>query len=117
MMQLSGGEKLMTIRAEEVDEVTGLPIILCNVTIYANPNFVIHGNGAQLSLRKVADITAKPGQFSALGEVLNVMARVKSLVTDTNDHLEAAADMLDALVDHGVEDEVRLVATFAAKQL
>lgn len=169
-MKLPGGDKLISIRVEEVDQATGLPAIVNNVTIYANISFVMHTNGMQLSVRKVsifsfanfccvgkqqnietflklnifgknlsalylsstvevcvlkkltffsqvADITAKSGQFSTVGEVLNVLARVKGLTTDSKDHLEAAAKILDALIEQRTEDEVRLVATFAAEQL
>ncbi|KAG0727306.1 hypothetical protein GWK47_034936 [Chionoecetes opilio] len=108
----------MTIRTEEFDEVTGLPIILSNVTIYANLNFMIHGNGAQFSLRRVSCRQYRHGwSVFYTGRGVERQVRVKSLVGDTNDHLEAAASMLDALVNHGVKDEVGLVATFPAEQL
>lgn len=66
---------------------------------------------------QVADITAKLGHFCTVDEVVNVLARVKDLTTDTRDQLEAAATILDTLTQQRVEDEVRLVATFAAEQL
>lgn len=53
MMQLPGGGKVISIRIEEVDEVTGLPTIVNNVTVYANASFLMHTNGLQLSVRKV----------------------------------------------------------------
>lgn len=53
MMQPPGGEQLVSIRTEEVDNATGLPIIRNNVSVYSNLNFVMHTNGLQLSTRKV----------------------------------------------------------------
>ena len=40
---------------------------------------------------QTADITAKSGQFSSVAEVLNVLARVKTLSADNHDKLEAVA--------------------------
>ena len=59
----------------------------------------------------------KSGQFSTVGEVLNVLARLKTLAVDTYDYLETAAKILDASKAQTDEDAIRLVATFAAEQL
>ena len=65
----------------------------------------MHSHGVQLSLKKTADINAKPGKFSGVGEVLNVLARVKSLTAASKDRLEAAAKILDSLTGYTTEDD------------
>ena len=66
---------------------------------------------------QTSGITMKSGQFSTVGEVLNVLARLKTLEVDTCDYLEAAAKILDALKAETDENAIQLVASFAAEQL
>jgi len=54
VMELSGGEKIISIRNEKIDELTGLPIIVHNVTVFPNLKYVMHINGMELSVRKVS---------------------------------------------------------------
>ena len=115
-MMESRGEKLLSIRTEPVDGETGLPIITSNISIFSNLSYSMHINGVQLSNKKTADIT-KSSHFTTVSEVVNVLARVKSLIAESQDRLEAAARLLEPLIDDGVEDDVRLVATFTAEQL
>lgn len=52
-----------------------------------------------------------------MNEVVNVLARLKSLTPDINDHLETAVHILDSLLEEEVEENIRLVATFTKEQL
>ena len=56
MMELPGGENIISIRAEKVDELTSLPIIVHNVTVLPNLKYVMHTNGMELSVRKVSQV-------------------------------------------------------------
>ena len=108
--------KLISIQTEEVDVTTGLPLITSSITIYSNLSCNMHRNGVQLSIKKTANIT-KSDKFAALGEVLNVLTRVKSLDAGIKDRLETAAKILDPLTDSSIDEEIRLVATFTIEQL
>ena len=52
-----------------------------------------------------------------MNEVVNVLARVKNLTANITDHLEATANILDALLTEDIEENVRLPITVAAEQI
>ena len=90
---------VLTIRLEELDEVLGLPIIRRNFTINGDMRFRMQMAGTEMPLRYAAGLTAEPGIFHSAAEVLNVMARLKSLRHDAMDLKSAAAELLDRSVD------------------
>ena len=45
-MQSPSGEQILSIRTEEVEDVTGLPVIVSNVTIFSDLTFKAHSSGA-----------------------------------------------------------------------
>ena len=53
----------------------------------------------------------------SVGEVLNVLVRVKSLTVRSKARLELAAKILDPLTDSNIDEEIRLVVTFVTEQL
>ncbi|KAF0300946.1 Transposable element P transposase [Amphibalanus amphitrite] len=110
------GDKLISIRTEEIDAMTGLPLITSNITVYSDLRYKMHSNGVQLSIKETSDIT-KSDTFVSFGEVLNVLARVKSLTVGSKARLEVAAKILDPLTDSITDEEIRLVATFVTEQL
>ena len=107
---------VLTIRLEELDEVLGLPIIRKNLTIYGDMRFRMHVASTEMPLRYAAGLTAEPGIFHSAAEVLNVMARLKSMPPDNMDLKSAAAELLDRAVDADGADELN-VCQFAAEQL
>ncbi|KAF0314767.1 Transposable element P transposase [Amphibalanus amphitrite] len=115
MMQHRGGT-LMSIRIEEVDEATGLPVIISNVSVYGDLTYKMHSNGVLVSDKKMTDIT-KTERFTSVAEVVNVLARVKHLNADAQDHLEVAAQLLDAVAGSSAEEKMCQVAAFASEQL
>ena len=110
------GDKLISIRTEEIDAITGLPLITSNITVYSDLSFKMHSNGVQLAIKETSDIT-KSGTFMSVGELLNVLARVKSLAVGSKARLEVAAKILDPLTDSNTDEGIRLVATFVTEQL
>ena len=107
---------VLTIRLEELDEVLGLPIIRRNLTINGDMRFRMHVAGTEMPLRYAAGLTAEPGIFHSAAEVLNVMARFKSLRHDAMDLKSAAAELLDRAVEADEADDLS-VCQFAAEQL
>ncbi|XP_043226414.1 uncharacterized protein LOC122383743 [Amphibalanus amphitrite] len=116
VMHQPEGDKLISIRTEEIDAMTGLPLITSNITVYSDLRYKMHSNGVQLSIKETSDIT-KSDTFVSFGEVLNVLARVKSLTVGSKARLEVAAKILDPLTDSITDEEIRLVATFVTEQL
>ena len=107
---------MMSIRIEKVEEATGHPLIVTNVSVYDNLTYKMHRNGVELPTKKVADIT-KSDRFASVAEVVNVLARVKHMDADAQDRLEVAAQMLDAVAGSAAEENMSVVTAFASEQL
>lgn len=112
----STGKKILSIRIEEIDSLSGSPHITHNVTIFDDLSFKVHLKGIILPATKVKDITSTPEHFSCVSEVLNVLARLKNYAIDNYDYLQAAADILDVISEEENRN-VGLVASFCAEQL
>ena len=78
-MQSRSGEKLLSIRTEEVEEGSGLPVIITNLTIFSDLTFKAHSRGVLVPNKKTADITAHRSKLSTVTETLNILARLNSL--------------------------------------
>ena len=109
-------DPVLTIRLEELDETLGLPIIKRNLTIYNDLRFRMHAGNTEMSLHHVAGLTARPGIFQNTAEVLNVLARLKSLQPCATDLMCAAAELIKRAVDGDGFDGLN-VCQFAAEQL
>lgn len=107
---------VLTIRLEEFDEAFGLPVIRRNLTVYGDLRYRMHAAGTEMPLRYAAGLTSKPGFFQSTGEVLNVLARLKSLRPSTTDLRGVAAELLDQAVEADGADDLS-VCQFAAEQL
>ncbi|KAF0287545.1 hypothetical protein FJT64_014052 [Amphibalanus amphitrite] len=107
---------VLTIRLEELDETLGLPIIKRNLTVYRDLRFRMHAASTEMSLRHVAGLTARPGIFQSTAEVLNVLARLKSLQPCATDLKCAAAELIERAVAADRNDGLN-VCQFAAEQL
>lgn len=108
------GDPVLTIRLEELDEALGLPIIRRNLTIYGDLRFRMHVDKTEMPLRHAAGLTAKPGVFQSTAEVLNVLARLKSLGPSAVDYRGAAIELIERSVETDAEENV---CQFAAEQL
>ena len=115
-MRSHEGEKLLSIRIEEVEDGTGLPVIVTNLTIFGDLTFKAHNHGILVPYKKTDDITSRSSRLSTMTETLNVLARLKSLEVTAVDEAVAAAGILDSLAEHHTSD-VAPVAKFAAEQL
>ena len=117
-MQSRSGEKLLSIRTEEVEEGSGLPVIITNLTIFSDLTFKAYSRGVLVPNKKTADITAHRSKLSTATETLNILARLDSLGVSIEDEAVAAASMLDSLARHQHQNsDVVPVAKFAAEQL
>ena len=111
------GQFVITIRMEELDEILGLPIIRRNVTIYPDLHYRMHVAGAEISVCKASKLTTKSGTFCNTTEVLNVLARLKTIHANSRDIMLSAADLLDQVSKEGENEEAILKCQFAAEQL
>ena len=75
----------------------------------------MHVAGIELPLHYAAGLTAEPDIFQSAAEVLNVMARLKSLRHDA-ELMSAAAELLERSVEADGADDLS-VCQFAAEQL
>ena len=84
-MQSRSGEKLLSIRTEEVEEGSGLPVIITNLTIFSDLTFKAYSRGVLVPNKKTADITAHRSKLSTATETLNILARLNSLGVSIED--------------------------------
>ena len=70
VMMRIGDQDILNIRIEDIEEVTGAPIITHNLSIFSDSSFKIQINGTINSSSIVKDITASSEHFSTLAEVL-----------------------------------------------
>ena len=110
-----GFGQIASIRIEELDESLGHPIILRNITVYPDLHFRLHVSGVEVSLRHVAGLTEKSGYFQTTSEILNVLARLKSVSLNVKDLTTAATELLDR-AGQADSDEFA-VCQFASEQL
>ena len=108
---------LLSVRNEEFSKATGMPSITHNLTIYDDLGFKMHREGIEISAEIVSDICSVPGKLSSVSEVLNVLARLKSVSVDTPARLLSAATILDAIVESNDNDDICAAVTFCAEQL
>ena len=54
IIQLPGGDRVLSIRTEEIDPMSDLPVIVKNVTVYSKLTYVMRANGVRLSVGKVS---------------------------------------------------------------
>ena len=78
-MQSPSGEQILSIRTEEVEDVTGLPVIVSNVTIFSDLTFKAHRRGALVPYKNTADLTTLKNKLSTVTETLNILARLTIL--------------------------------------
>ena len=116
MAPSNGLAGVLSIRQEELDEALGHPTILRNLTIYEDFHFRMHVAGAEFSVRHTTGLTAKPGLFQSTTEVLNVLARLKSLKLSAKDLIVSAANLLDRATEADSGDRLT-VCQFVAEQL
>ena len=102
-------QDILSIRIEDIEEVTGAPIITHNLSIFSDLSFKIQINCTINSSSIVKDITASPEDFSTVAEVLNVLASIKSHNPNCLDNLKMAAMILEKVAEE--------VASFAAEQI
>ena len=107
---------VLSIRLEQLDETMGLPMILRNLTIYEGFHFRIHIASTELPLQHFTGLTAKPGTFQSTTEVLNVLARLKSLDLGAKDLVLSAANLLDRAAEADGGEELT-ICQFVAEQL
>ncbi|XP_043208122.1 uncharacterized protein LOC122373815 [Amphibalanus amphitrite] len=107
---------VISIRKEEVREPAGMPVITHNITIYDDLRFKLHCQGTDVSVKTVSDICCVPGAFSSVSEVLNVIARLKSVTVTVAARLSAATTLLDTIAESS-DGDVCPVVSFCAEQL
>ena len=97
-------ERVLSIRIEEVEDDTGLPVIATNVTIFSDLTFKAHSRGVPVPPKKTTDITSRNSKLSTVTETLNILARLKSSDATPEDEAEAAASILDSLSQYQDSD-------------
>ena len=113
---IDDGTTLLSVRREEM-KPSGMPSITHNITIYEDRHFKMHCDGVEIPVKQVADICSVTGRISSVSEVLNVLARLKSISVDTASRLQSIAALLDSVAETNDNDGICAVVTFCAKQL
>ena len=116
MSPSNGVSRVLSIRLEHLDQTLGLPVIDRNLTIYEDLSFRMHVAGAAVPLQHAAGLTAEFGSFQSTAEVLNVLARLKSLNIAAKDLIASAADLLDRAAEADGGDDLS-ICQFVAEQL
>ena len=116
-MPISNGvADVLSIRLEQLDQALGLPVIERNLTIYEDFCFRMHVAGAEVPLQHANGLTAKSGSLQSTAEVLNVLARLKSLNPTGKNLIASAADLLDRAAEAEGGDELT-ICQFVSEQL
>lgn len=58
-MHLPDGLLVISIRIDEIDIITGMPVISHNLTIFSDLHFKLHQNGVDISIKNISDLTTK----------------------------------------------------------
>ena len=113
-MQSPSGEQILSIRTEEVEDVTGLPVIVSNVTIFSDLTFKAQSRGALVPYKNTAHLTTLKSKLSTVAETLNILASLMNLGSSTEDDAAAAAaaSMLDRLAQHQTSNVAPVAAFF-----
>ena len=88
-MQSQGGQAMLSIRIEAVENDTGLPVIVTNVSVYSDLTFKAHNRGVLVPYKLTAGITSIT-KLSTVTETLNILARLKSLSASPDDETSSS---------------------------